>query len=250
MDNQFIGDSHTRYPQMMQNTRLLIIDYDTFRYTSFDLFRYLLTDRQMFETCDPKMRSLVLHQDFPRQVCRYERGCPHFSPYECFAGHADITLDEYEERLCAQLPKLKTTPTDLCDRFGVVFERHTITGYLLRYTEDTFKLPFDRLVTTYRSHRILDLNKACDIVKKHQINAVMVSSVDLAVVLTAKLQSAGVTSPMSFVIGSYAYNMEPGTGMLRLVPEMLAYEQKFRHEYGMYEPFTNLTAMKEDGIDE
>ena len=242
MDNRPPVDSHTLFPQMMQSTRLLVIDYDVFRYTSFDLFRYLLTDRQLFGTCDPMMRRLVLHQTFPHQVYRYERGCPYFNPYEAFSDHSGMKLLEYEQALTNHFPSLKTTPTELCDRFGVVFDRHTITGYILRYSRDRFELPFDTMVKTYRGNSILDLRMACAIIQKHQINAVMLSSVDLAILLAAKLQDGGITTPITFIIGSYQYNMDYN-GMLRLVPEMVAYEQKYKHEFGMYEPFTNLAGI-------
>jgi len=243
MDNEekIKPDSRTMFPHMMQTTRLLILDHDVFRYHSFELFRYILRQPGMLKECDPKILSLVLNQQtLSDQIYRYERGCPNLNPYDCFPKYrGTMHTQEYEKRLVANLPNLKVIPTDIARKFNVIFDRHTITGHVLRYNDDQFELPFDDAIRTHRSDNILNLNAALELIMTNRINAVMVCSSDLAVILAAKLTQRGITWPMSFIIGSYGYNMGQD-GQLRLVAQMFAYEQHYKHEFGMYEPFTGL----------
>lgn len=234
-------DSHTLFPTMMQATRLLILDYDVTRYHSFDLFRHLLRDRDMFMHCDPELLKMVQSPDVGKQILHYVRNNPNINPYDNFTLTKDqIKISEFESRLNNSMDEMLITPTDIGVRLGIVFNRPNITGYALRYKTDKYEPVNISLVKTYLSDHILDLRMALAIIEHHSINAVMLSSVDLALFLSQKLVSAGRTSPMSFMIADYFYNHDPETRLLRNVPYLYQYEQLYKFEYGVFDPYTGL----------
>ena len=51
------------FPQMLEKTKLLILDYDVTRYHSFDFFRKLLLDRDMFIHLKPEFLPFVRMSD-------------------------------------------------------------------------------------------------------------------------------------------------------------------------------------------
>ena len=240
-------DSHTLFPTMMQATRLLILDYDVTRYHSFDLFRHLLREEEMFMHCDPVILNLIHKKPIGEQILQYVKHNPNINPYDNFSSTKDqVKITEFENRLTRQMSELLVTPTDIGERLGMVFNRPNITGYTLRYKSDPYIPADDNLVKTYTSDHILDLRMALAIIEHHSINAVMLSSVDLALFLSQKLISAGMISPMSFMIADYFYNHDPDTKLLRNVPYLYQYEQLYKFEYGVYDPYTGLNMQRKE----
>lgn len=240
-------DSHTLFPTMMQATRLLILDYDVTRYHSFDLFRHLLRDEKMFMQCDPAILNLIYKKPIDEQILQYVRHNQNINPYDNFMSTKNqIKITEFENRLMGHMGNLLVTPTDVGERLGMVFNRPNISGYILRYKSDPYIPAEADLIKTYKSDHILDLRMALAIIEHHSINAIMLSSVDLALFLSQKLVSAGRTSPISFMIADYFYNHDPETKLLRNVPYLYQYEQMYKFEYGVYDPYTGLNMQRKE----
>ena len=242
-------DSHTLYPQMMQATKLLILDYDVTRYHSFDLFRYLLLDEEMFKKCYAKYLPLIQSKDIGEQILFYMRNCPNMSPFDNFKHLKNtVHIQELEDRMNEAFgdERMLSTPTDLSSRLGIIFSRSNITGYRLKYAKDPFDPEFNDQVKTFTSDHVLDLRMAVEIVKKFGINAVMVSSIDTAVLLGAILVRQGYTSPISFIVGSYFYNYDEQTGQLNQYRAMNVLEYSYKYEFGVFDPYTGLNTQRKD----
>lgn len=242
-------DSHTLYPQMMQATKLLILDYDVTRYHSFDLFRYLLLDEEMFRKCHAKYLPMIQSKDIGEQILFYMRNCPNVSPFDNFKHLKDtIQLQEFEDRLNAAFgdERMLASPTDVSSRLGIIFSKSNITGYRLKYAKDPYNPEFHDQVKTFTSDHVMDLRMAVEIIKKFGINAVMVSSIDLAVLLGAVLANHGWTSPITFIVGSYFYNYDMETGQLKHYREMNILEYSYKHEFGIFDPYTGLNSRRKD----
>ena len=239
-----ISDSNTLYPLMMRQSKLLVMDYDVTRYHSFDLFRLLLLDKSMFMKIDPNLLPFVKERDAGKQVFFYSRNAKSLSPYDNFTHTKDlVNLEKYEERLQTLFTdeQAMITRTDVSDQFDAVFQRSDITGYLLRYKKDPHKPTFIDKVKTYEVDRMLDLRMAAAIIIKENINAVMLSSVDLAVLLSERLVEFEYMTPVTFIIGLYFYNFNPITNMLKHVAELTTFEHKLNYEFGVFDPFSSLT---------
>lgn len=245
------------FPDMMKATRLLIIDHDICRYHSFDLLRYQLyldaMDRsgvgmKHFTSIKPEYQYLLnAKTELASLVYFAQRQVHQFNVYDCFdydLGVHGNTGYGIKLRDMMQDPAAKITPTDVNSRFGIIFDRKNITGFILRYPDDQNKPEYFDKLTPYTDPNLLDLNAAVEIILKHQINAVMICTAELAVRLAATLYKSGYTKPISFIIGRYAYNFfcENGKMVYPLFnKEMGVLEANLKHEFGYFDPFTGLT---------
>ena len=89
---------------------------------------------------------------------------------------------------------------------------------------------------------------ALAIIEKHNINAIMLSSMDLAILIAEKLALAGITRSITFIVGNYFYNYEPDTGMLRNALLLYRLERKYKHEFGVFDPYTGLDAQSRGDV--
>lgn len=240
------------YPLMLRNTRLLIIDYDVTRYHSFDFFRYLMYDKGWFLRCQPEFRKefVLLHNPL-KQILMYKKMCPYINPFEMFVAHNQYHKvkdmeDWMNEHFADKM--LIATPTDVAARFGTALDRNDITGFILKYTNDPHTPQFGDGVKVYTSDHVLDLRMAVAVVLKHQINAVMLSSVELAVILASKLLSAGHSIPLTFMIGNYFYNYSPENGALKHMGELNGLEYHHKYEFGIFDPFTGIEEMRQENL--
>lgn len=237
------------FPDMMKATKLLIINHDVTRYHSFDLLRYTLFSRKdLFITLKPEYQRLIVpHTELAEQVQFMRTKVPVFNVFDMFNTETGVhTLGEYAEKMRAMIAAGQSviTPTDVSDRFDVVFDKPNITGFLLQYRgEKNRPSCYDKL-TVYEDTNILDLEMAAKIIRKHMINAVMISSNEMAVRLVTKLLESGYTQPITFMIARYAYNFHTNKNMC-VVPtynsEMGFFELRCRHEFGFFDPFSGLT---------
>ena len=241
------------FPSMMQNTRLLILDYDVTRYHSFDMFRYMLMDRTWFDRCDPSFRDpFVQDRTVEKQVLRYMRTCSHINPFDNFKDvdnsknyHRVLEMEDKMNEIFSE-KLLLTTETDIAARLGIIFERKSITGYWLKYKNDPHQLPFQNELTVYTTNHVLDLRMALAIISQCQINSIILSSVDLAVILCVMMEEHGIKWPISFIIGTYFYNYDPKTGVMNRLQEMNALEYNRKHEFGIFNPFSGLEQQRKE----
>ena len=246
----------TLFPNVMKKTRLLIIDHDVCRYHSFDLLRYqlyldtLTGNKQHFKSLKSPYRYILQPDVELSEKIRFMQNTVNcFNIFECFDDNMGvINSDKYTHQLQYMLcdTVAKITPTDVNSKFNIVFDRKNIDGFLLRYRNDMNKPScYDQMVV-YETESILDLNTAVSVIKREQINAVMICSVELAVHLAARLYKEGYTSSISFIIGRYCYNFirhdETGEFILPLYGEdMRTFELRLGHEFGYFDPFSQLT---------
>lgn len=245
---QPVQDSNTLWPLMMQQTRLLIFDYDVTRYHSFDLFSTLLLDREMFNHCDAKFLDFVTTSSYSDRILFYKNKVEQLNVYEHFTNTRGlVNRDEYEKNVNAKLfksPRAVTTETEISVNFNVIFYRDGISGYLLRYKDDPHEPLFIDQVKVYESDRILDLRMAKAIIQEHRINAVLMSSAELAVELALGLLAIGYEEPISFLLGGYRYNFIDEFQYLKNMKIMASLERKYRYEFSLFDPFSNLTYKK------
>ena len=237
------------FPDMMKATRLLIIDHDVTRYHSFDLLRYTLFTREdLFGTLKPEYYQLIVpHQEVADQVQFMRTNVPVFNIFEMFNKDEDArTPSVYVSKIREMFADkhAKITPTDISTRFDIVFDNPSITGYLLQYKGENHHPSCYRKMTVYESENLLDLNMAVKIIQKHSINAVMICSNEMALRLVISLARSGYTTPITFIIGRYAYNFHMNENRCVLPTynsEIGIAEIQYKHEFGFFDPFSGLT---------
>jgi hypothetical protein len=237
------------FPQMLQATRLLILDYDVTRYHSFDLFRYVSLEKELFVNCIPEMKPMYKTRDPYEQLSYYFNHANSLNPYDNFTTTANLKVHDMEDKFNPKLKDeaLHKTYTDMYHQLGVIFNRSGFAGYLLRYKNDPHRVPWEDTVKVYTSDHVLELNMAVEIIKKHRINAVILSSVEAAIILCTRLEADGYHDSISFIIGGYKYNFD-SRGMIKHIREMNLFEYKRKHEFGIFNPFSGLTKeVKQDG---
>lgn len=250
-DCERIFPSHDLYPTMMRGTKLLVLDFDVTRYHSFDLFRYLLLDRDLFMQCDSTFYPMFSEKDIIKQIDFYKHHAYSMNPYDFFENYKNkLKIDQLEDCINnafqSKDPIMKITPTDLNFRLNCLFEKQSVTGYLLKYKNDKNQPQFQNLVTVYQSDRILDLRMAVSIIMKHQINAVILSSIELGVILAEYLLVKGYSQQVTFIVGVYQYNYT-SKHVMRQIGRMNALELKCKHEFGVFDPYTGISEIKREG---
>lgn len=247
----------TLWPGMIKHTRLLLVDHDICRYHSFDLLRWqlMIDSREKhfdhFVSIREDLRPLLNGStDWADQVQFAQQHIDRFNIYDLFRVPPNqktvSTRQEYEAKIHEMLKEepQKITPTDVNNRFGVVFDRSDITGFLLQYKDDINEPAFMDQVTRIQLNHILNMEIVASIVQTHNINAIMISSSELALRLATILIKKGYRSPITFILGRYAYNYfkDPESGKLHPLfnSEMGELEIGFQYEFGFFEPFTGL----------
>ena len=231
------------FPQMLQATRLLILDYDVTRYHSFDLFRYLLLNEEMFVQTIPELHPLLKTTDPYEQLRIYRKFAPSLNPYDNFVHLRNtMQIQEVEDRFnqFIESDQVHVTYTDLYHQLGIIFHRPSFDGYILRYKKDPSHAPWEENVKVYTSDHVLNLNLAMAIIEKHRINAIIVSSIDVALIICRKLEEMKWSTPISFIIGNYAYNFDTKLGIFHHIQEMNVFEYQRKHEFGVFDPFSGL----------
>lgn len=235
--------SQTYFPQMMQNTRLLILDYDVTRYHSFDLFRYLLLDKELFMQCDPAFIPMIRESDPRKQIKLYMNNATSLNPYDNFIHLKDqLKIRDVEDRFNQFIGNeaVHTTYTDLYHQLGILFDRSGVSGYILKYTKDPHNVPWENVAKVYTTDHMMDLNMATAVVTKHRINAIITSSIDIAILLGCRLETAGYYDQITFIVGGYPYNYNPETKSFRHLEDMNLFEYTRKHEFGVFVPFSGL----------
>lgn len=243
-------DTNVLFPTMMQKTRLLIVDYDITRFHSFDIFRYLLLNTEYLRRLDPRYEQLLIEPDLTKQVRFYLRNCRSLNPYMNFNDNTVISQPDFDREVSSILSNgdMVAVPTDISRKFGYMFERKDLTGYLLKYVSDPYNVPWkDNLKRIYTTNHMMDLEMACAVIEKHNINAVMISSIDMAINLAMKLSSRGYLTSITFIIGTYFYNYAEETGIQNGLIAQCALEYKYKHEFAIFNPFGALQSYNNEG---
>lgn len=230
------------FPQMMQASRMLIIDFDVTRFHSFDFLRRLLLEKDRVTYLDERMIPLLKIKDYYNAIIWYKTHCFSLNPWDAFVDtHDQMTLEEVENanRSLFSDPKCRITATELMNQLSIIFDRKDITGYLLRYPMDKTEIPWLDKVTVYTSEHMLNMKMAAAIVQKHQINAIMISSVEAAVRLISYLHmDFNYYAPITFFIADYQYNYDPELEYYKMGPLLYQLQMQYFYEFCTFNPFS------------
>ena len=237
--------TQTLFPGMMQSSRILIIDFDVTRFHSFDLLRYKLMDKSWFDRCNIELvKYLAEHNDITEQVLYYKGTCSSPNSLVNFRGiDPEMPVEEFEailkEAMTNQTGLMHTTPTDMSRSLDAIFQRNDIKGYWLHYSADNHFVSFKDSVKEFTSDRILDGAMALHIIKQYNINCIVVSSIDMAIMLGTELYTHGYRRPITILFGKYRYNFDDHGTVNHLI-RVNALEYSMKYEFGTFEPYTRL----------
>ena len=235
-------DIHTLQSSITENTKLLIINYDTMRYHSFDLFRYLLLNRDLFVRIKPEYKLFLKDLEFEYQLNFYRHTMKDLNPL-CNFDYIQYPNTElyFEQKLNDMFnnKRVKITPTNLSSQLGISFQRKDINGYLLQYKNDPYFPEFKNLIKIINSDHVLNMTDAANVILSNNINAVIISSIKLAIELSLILIQNNYIRPMSFIIANYQYNYE--NNKLQDINILNNLEYTYKYEFGLFDPFSGLT---------
>lgn len=239
------------FDRMVNTARILIIDHDINRYHSFELYSYLLTKREyFFSSIDTEfLGKFVTQPTLNKRVTYYLSKSEYLNPYKHFKSDTPITDTEYENRLNEVLPELHLIPSDISYRLRPLLYNNTVEGYLLKYSNDSHVSDYEELVKVFKTKNILDGAFAISIIQKFNINAIIVSSIELALRIAVKLYELDYKTPMTFYIGIYRYNYDIETHAMKHMSSITGLEYMLKHSFMSIDPFTSLSYDKDSQYD-
>lgn len=245
-------------PEMMKDTRMLIIDYDVCRYHSMDvLVRQFQLDG---DNGDEGLKHfLTFNADYEYiansrnplegRIFRMVRDVPIMNVYQLFEDTLGVdTEEDYERKVNETIsdPLSEVTLTDVTTRFQAVFDRRGITGCILRYPNEPIVPSYMDKLVLFEDEHILDMRMAASIVISRRINTVMMADATCALKLINILRAHGYTDSITFILGCYGYNyiFDPETHRrVTLMHNELfaAMELEYNYEFGYFDPFSGLS---------
>ena len=240
---------------IQRQSRLLIIDFDVTRYHSYDLFRYLLLDRHFFDDMDDQWLTMLstIH-DGMEQLDYYRSNCSNINPFENFKSYQNsgMTITELDQYINAMLsnPNAKAIDTELSKNLYTVFYRPGISMAWMHYKNDKHKPDFADGNIKFEDvpvDNIFDPDPIVEYIITNQINALLLSSVDYATILSVKLIGRNYKSPMTLMICNYRYNFiefDFHGHPMRIIKHadiLSQLEAGFQYEIGTIDPYSNLT---------
>lgn len=227
--------------RMMEPARILIIDYNTFYYQSFDLFRMLLMNRDWFHRIHPKLREFPLKREFD-QLDMFINAQTDRNIFQLFQdGDAKKFPEDINEMLDIfyQYDARKCTETDLGSGLQIALQSKQLDEvYVLRHHTNPIKLNLGSNIKEFRTPNLFDLKSIVNFIETHRINSVILDSLEFA------LDIAEHTKEMSFLFGTYRYNFDQLTSTNHIIyknlKKMNDLEITRGHEYGRFEPFSQI----------
>lgn len=241
-------------PDMIKDTRLLIVDHNVCRYHSFDLLMWYIyrlsrsgsfdmlstLKESMYPLIDPEATvedRVVFHKLHARTI----------DPMDCFNGAKPLSTTDYESMLETMMGSgdAWNTRTDISVRLDPLFTRKDVTGYLLRYPADRNRPIYVDNLTVIEDRHVLNGTVCGDVIATNRINAVMVGSADQAIAISARLVELGYREHITFMIAHYGYNYDLNDKGMPYYPkyneEFGRLEITFHHEYAYFDPFTGIS---------
>lgn len=239
---------NTDIPKILWKTHILVIDYNTFHYTSLDVFRTILLNREFADALLPEYRSFF-RMRFPQQAKFFFENQTNRDLYQLFSLHAQkqFPMDMYDliDRYQTFSSRVYTD-TDLNTYLHAALQSNTIDKIsILRHPDDTTPLNVPGSCRIFRTKGLFNAEIISSFINSNHINAVILDSVDLALEISEK------TENVTFLFGTYRYNFEydhtNGLRYLKRMNDMTTMEIQQKHEYGRFDPIRALTKIsKED----
>lgn len=232
-----------------RQARMLIIDYDVCRFHSFDLFRFILLDYEYFKRLKPEFAPFVQFKILDDQVDFYRSHCTSFNPFNHFNLEHPVT----GEILCNYLvdilkhPKMKSVMTDITTRFDAAISALHANCTLLQLNNDLNRPTFFDQIETITTDIIFDPAFVSHLVIDMNINTIMVSSIEYAMILASYLIKMGYKIPIEWYIAKYYYNYEKieikgrKLPIIKCVNQMQQLHETLRYSFQLFDPFSTLT---------
>lgn len=242
-----------------RRTNLLILDYDVTRYHSFDLFRYLLLDRDYFMHLHPIMLPFVQGcKPIAEWVDYYRSTCSNLNPFDNFthmkgkvsASELDRQLNQFFSDKAA-----KITETQLNVSLYPLLCSDKVSTIYIKYRNDPHTA--DCIGYTNVKTEVVDEmfcpQKIAKYIMQNNVNALLLSSIDLAVLIAKELISHEYLEPMTIMVCNYRYNYievtltMAGNEVIRVMnhpAEITIFTERYQYEFCAIDPYTGLTACK------
>lgn len=227
--------------KILWKSHILIIDYNTLHYTSFDTFRMMLLNAPLAKVLRPEYRSFF-RMSIDEQLKFFFMHQTHRDLYQLFTVDAQKEfpmnmydlLDTYHT-----FPAHIYTDTDLNRLMRTALQHNTIeTVSILRHPSDMSPLHVPDDCKIYRTKGLFNATAISKFIENYHVNAVILDSVDLAMEISEQ------TERCVFLIGTYQYNFDFDTEQdlrfMRHMDNMNRYEWKKHHEYGRFDPILKL----------
>lgn len=222
-------------------SHILIIDYNTFHYTSFDVFRAILLNREFARNLLPEYKTFF-RMDYTHQMKFFlehqtERDLYHLfstNPPKSFPYDMYDLLDAYYT-----FDGSVITNTDLNTYIGAALESKTIGDIsILRHPNDNSKLNVPKGCKVFRTKGLFNADSITKFIEYHRVDAVILDSVDLAIDISENTENT------TFIFGSYQYNFffdqKNQLRFLKRMDDMNRLEYKRHHQYGRFDPIRAL----------
>ena len=229
-------------------SHILIIDYNTFHYTSFDVFRAILLNRDFAKSLLPEYKAFF-RMDYMQQVKFFfenqmERDLYHlFSkfPQKKFPYDIYDLLDVYYG-----FDGSVTTNTDLNTYMGAALGSKTIGDIsILRHPDDKSELYVPDDCKIFRTKGLFNTDSIVSFIEHHRVDAVILDSVDLAIDISENTENT------TFIFGSYQYNyffdQKNRLRFLKRMDDMNRLEYNKHHQYGKFDPIRALHTISTNG---
>lgn len=242
-----------------RKTKLMILDFDVTRYHSFDLFRYLLLDRDFFMHLDPIMLPLIQGcKPIAEQVDYYRSTCTNLNPFDNFTHtKGTVTAAQLDQQMNSMFANkaAKITETQLNVSLYPLLCSDKVSAVYVKYRNDPHKADCVDYtnVKTEQVDEMFCPPKIAKYIIQSGINALMISSIDLAILIAKELIARDYHEPMTIMVCNYRYNYinvtlaMAGNEVIQVMnhpAEITILTERYQYEFCAIDPFTGLTTCK------
>lgn len=242
--------------KMLARSRVLIIDFNTLKFDTFDMMSLQLLDKKVFSAFQSQS---FLSKEFFRGTKQYRikyainevgrRNPADFilgRTYESDIDEDKQLIDDYATYLNFTTREKHITKTDMVVGLETASYMNQIAHiYIVRDIDDTiFKTAIEKSsnkISVYGTDKIFmrSAESFVDFIERHSIDTIILDSVDMAMNIASK------TYEKTFIIGKYMYNFElkPLTAnktgkIIRHTDSLSALATERGHEFGMFDPYS------------
>lgn len=236
------------FPQMLQTSKVLVIDHNITRFHTYDVFSLMLLD---------PMYQDILHSQCPNEIIDFLKtvtqnddpmagvkwAYKNFTPE--FLKKVFVNRETYLDIMKMYLSdeRIHCTPTTATYGLENIFGNNHICGAVLRQIGDKRRTETSDFVNTgtfktFLTDNILDVGTLTKFINKNGFNAVLVDSVQMAA--TMAYETKGVT----YIIGTYRFNFDD-KGRFMGTEHLTLSELSNKNEFAVFYPY-NIKTHKED----
>ena len=236
------------FPQMLQTSKVLVIDHNITRFHTYDVFSLMLLD---------PMYQDILHSQCPTEIIDFLKtvtsnddpmagvkwAYENFTPE--FLKKVFVNRETYLGIMKRYLSdeRIHCTPTTATYGLENIFGNNHICGAVLRQIGDKRPTESSDFINTgtfktFLTDNILDVGTLTKFINKNGFNAVLTDSVQMAA--TMAYETKGVT----YIIGTYRFNFDD-KGRFMGTEHLTLSELSNKNEFAVFYPY-NIKTHKED----